>query len=621
MRQLRTGAAFLAVWASALAAQGATPPGEPFGERDEVNVVNVEVYATDAGGRPAAGLQRSDFVLLEDGKPMEISNFAAIDRQQTAPPAAALENAPAAPAAAMAPAPADPFHLVVYIDNTHLSPAHRARALGQLRGALTRQLAAGDRVMVVTYDPGLHVRLPFTADRAALGRTLDGIEKLASGGGADERDRRAALAQIQEIQERALAAMAKEERFDSAGQRRGGGSRDDQEATSDAAGMANPCPPEIAEPAKSYAAASRQEVLRAITGLTVLVNSLSGLPGRKALLHVSDGVAVTPGEELFEVLHEICGGGNSAAARGQSFDAQLYGHDTYKGAQAAIDAQSYSTARQWSALGAHASAHRVTLYTLQASGLESHAAAAADAGPGDRLLQLGAVAETEASNRRGSLVSLAADTGGRAILDANDAAADLDRMAEDFNRYYSLGYTPPHQGDGHDHRIEVRVKRPGIRVRYRQLYRDKPALERAVDRTLAALFFGAEDNPLGVTMEIGQASPAPPSGYAFPVRLRIPLANLGLTMKSDAYEAKLRLLVTTRGAEGGNASVRQVEVPIRIPLQGSSAALAQDYLYELKLQLPAGEHRLAIGVRDDITTLASYLARSLRVGAKPATSP
>src|SRR5436305_12315226 len=80
MRQLRTGAAFLAVWASALAAQGATPPGEPFGERVEVNVVNVEVYATDAGGRPAAGLQRSHLVLLEDGKPMEIRNLAAIDR-------------------------------------------------------------------------------------------------------------------------------------------------------------------------------------------------------------------------------------------------------------------------------------------------------------------------------------------------------------------------------------------------------------------------------------------------------------------------------------------------------------------------------------------------------------
>ena len=40
-----------------------------------------------------------------------------------------------------------------------------------------------------------------------------------------------------------------------------------------------------------------------------MVNSLSGLPGRKALLHVSDGISVTPGEELFQALFELCGGG------------------------------------------------------------------------------------------------------------------------------------------------------------------------------------------------------------------------------------------------------------------------------------------------------------------------
>ena len=60
-----------------------------------------------------------------------------------------------------------------------------------------------------------------------------------------------------------------------------------------------------------------------------------------------------------------------------------------------IDAQAYSTAKEWSALAAHANTHRVTLYTLQASGLEAAAASAADAGPGDRLLQLSSVATIE----------------------------------------------------------------------------------------------------------------------------------------------------------------------------------------------------------------------------------
>ena len=46
--------------------------------------------------------------------------------------------------------------------------------------------------------------------------------------------------------------------------------------------------------------------------LTVMVNSLSGVPGRKAVLHVSDGLPATPGEELFQFLAELCGGSGTA---------------------------------------------------------------------------------------------------------------------------------------------------------------------------------------------------------------------------------------------------------------------------------------------------------------------
>src|SRR4029077_17408685 len=72
------------------------------------------------------------------------------------------------------------------------------------------------------------------------------------------------------------------------------------------------CPMDIARPAHDFAAARRDEVFRTLGGLTVLVNSLSGVPGRKALLYVSDGLPVTPGEEVFQFLAEICGGGSNS---------------------------------------------------------------------------------------------------------------------------------------------------------------------------------------------------------------------------------------------------------------------------------------------------------------------
>ena len=97
------------------------------------------------------------------------------------------------------------------------------------------------------------------------------------------------------------------------------------------------------------------------------------MPGRKALLHVSDGISITPGEELFQFLYEMCGGGGATSGMGGSqivnrparprsrflqdeddnddneqqmedpnavFDSRLIGPESYPAAsQAALDAQ------------------------------------------------------------------------------------------------------------------------------------------------------------------------------------------------------------------------------------------------------------------------------------------
>src|SRR5437588_10930651 len=86
------------VSAASLAAQASPPATGKFGSQVDVNVVNVEVYVTDANGKRVDGLQRGDFTLLEDGKPMQIVNFDAVDR--TAPVQAAARLAPVAVPAA-----------------------------------------------------------------------------------------------------------------------------------------------------------------------------------------------------------------------------------------------------------------------------------------------------------------------------------------------------------------------------------------------------------------------------------------------------------------------------------------------------------------------------------------
>ncbi len=602
----------------------ASPPNPPsFGEVLEVNVVNVDVTATGKDGRRVTGLKKEDFELLEDGKPVAISNFeAALPGTLSAggsPAGAAATGPPGGPNAGPAGGgpPDEALNLVIFFDNLDLRPAHRTRVVRQIREFLARQLAPGDRVMLATYDLGLHVRFGFTSDPATIAKGLREAEGLATHGDESDRDRRQALDAMMSIQQISLA--------------------DPTDPI--------PCPLNIVTPARAYASTRRQDVVQTLNSLTVLVNSLSGLPGRKAVLHVSDGLPLLPGEELFQFLVELCGG-NGTAGIGtpqlvtpgrkkeindrddpdnlRTFDAASLDARSYQAAsQAMLDAQHYSIAKNLQTLASHANAHRVTLYTLQAAGLQAPDAADASFAPNERLYQFQSISTIDRSNQRDSLQMLADDTGGRAILDANDLLPDLARMREDLSSSYSLGFTPQgHSGDGREHRLEIRIKRPGIRLRYRQSYRDKPALEKAVDRTLAALFYGIEDNPLRVVMEIGEPAPAEGSSgggqYAVPVHLKIPLFKLAIVNRQDTYEGKLRILVAVRDDTGATSAVRQVEVPLHISRKEVLNAMGQYYLYTLTLTLKPGEQHIAVAVRDDFAAATSYLSRPVTVAAKVA---
>jgi hypothetical protein len=70
-----------------------------------------------------------------------------------------------------------------------------------------------------------------------------------------------------------------------------------------------------------------------------------------------------------------------------------------------------------------------------------------------------------------SLRVLAEETGGFATVDANSLASAFDRIVDSNSRYYVLGYTPPDDAqNGRFHRIDVRVKRPGMNVIARRGY-------------------------------------------------------------------------------------------------------------------------------------------------------
>lgn len=66
---------------------------------------------------------------------------------------------------------------------------------------------------------------------------------------------------------------------------------------------------------------------------------------------------------------------------------------------------------------------------------------------------------------------LAADTGGRAIVNTNNPMEQLTSVMADASAYYLVGYTPTRRtNDGRFHEIKVRVKRRGVQVTARRGY-------------------------------------------------------------------------------------------------------------------------------------------------------
>ena len=83
----------------------------------------------------------------------------------------------------------------------------------------------------------------------------------------------------------------------------------------------------------------------------------------------------------------------------------------------------------------------------------------------------GSGAGTVADDPQETLRTLANETEGEAIIDANDLDSQMHRIADDSSAYYLLTYRSARTEDGQFHEIQVRVKkRPDVRVRARKGY-------------------------------------------------------------------------------------------------------------------------------------------------------
>jgi hydroxymethylpyrimidine/phosphomethylpyrimidine kinase len=573
-----------ASWAGAHAQQDETADqGTPpvFGETIYVKVVNVDVWVTDKKGEPITGLTVDDFELLESKKPIAISNFYELRGGAEVRSDAELAE-PEKPSAPVERRREDLFtshpgletsdlpderrlNLVVYIDQHNITPSGRNRLFRHLRQFLRTKVGRDDRVMLVTYNRSVKVVRPFTTDSELIAAATYELEEQTGGRTLAETERHDMLQEIDDDQDRATYSglMAR---------------------------------------ARLQAQNIYNDLQFTMDGLNEVVTQLAGVPGRKALLYVSEGLEMRAGEDLFWAISERF---SSEPASGAS--------------DAIMQAFQYDGSRMFSDLADLANANRVTFYTIDAAGLRVGNLKSAEY---QGTLFSTRIDSIHIRNLQDSITHLADRTGGRAIVNTNNFLDGLDGVGKDFDNHYSLGFSPSHAGNGRRYGLDVRIKksvmkRLGIKhVRFRDSYRDKPVEQEMGDATLATLAYGFQSNPLGVRLVPIEQIARDDGNFMVSVAIRLPLDKVTLIPAGENYEGRVRLWVQAIDSQGRISPVQVNPWPLTVKAEDVVRVRSDgSYMtYELKLLMRGGDQRVAVAVRDELTAESSYVSQPVTVG-------
>lgn len=550
------------------------PREETFFEAVDVDVVSIEVVVTDREGKPITGLTKEDFELFENGKRMAVTNFYA-EEGETAPASPPTEEA--TPRAVAAPStqrgmPADDqrLYLGIFVDNRSLTVPARNRAIAAMKGFLGQSSRPEDRILLASYDGSLQVHRGPTHDPAALDATL---AEIARGSGSGDEVRMELGRLLRELDRASLPGDFG--KFD--------GPTFVPEAQNASAEEAD----NIYAAVRLFAQRRNNDVRQTLQALGQFVDSLSGLPGRKAVLFVSGGLPMRPAEPLIRAMQK------------------KYADNPGLNQANLLEAMTFDATSDMRRLLANANANRVTFYSLAAMG-EAHSA------ENPSLVWTPELAGNARFNDVGPLQDLAGSTGGFAALDPINPGPLLARMHSDLTTYYSLGYVSPERKSGKTQKIEVKVKRPGVTVRHRENYLAKTGGERTRDRTYSAMLLGETRNPLGVAVDLGEQNRTSKGEVELAVTVKFPISNLVLLPSESFHEGRVSVFIGSRDGKGRNSEVTQIFVPIRIPNEQLLTAIGQSAGYQTKLLLRPEPHQVAVGVRDelgnnDATVLADFM--------------
>jgi VWFA-related protein len=523
--------------------------------RTGTSLVTVDTVVVDGDGRHHTSLTAADFEIVLDGKPLPVRQAVYVPLGPDAPaqPGAATPAVPApgrlGPDPAFASLRASSRAIAIVVDDLGLSFEGTAYTRQMLQRFIDTQVAPGDLVAILRTSAGVGALQQFTTDKRLLYAALDRVRwSVMSRSGVS-----------------AFPALGSR---DLLGDRQGGNGTADANDEDSVQGLR-----------------TSMLVAGSLGALEYVIRGAERLPGRKAVIFVSEGMRLFP--------------------RAQGYATQ--GND-----------------RVWNAFTRvmdRANQAGVVVYSLDPRGLQTTMPTPEDdmtsgSGRTGSPQQVGAIHQTvtQALTSRAAFLRdtqeglryLAEQTGGFAFVDRNDLSGGVQRMLNDLQGYYLLGFEAPRSAlrIWDTSRFTIRVKRPGLRVRARKgLFGpadpERPPEAAESDPLVAAALspFGGGALDVRLTALFGHDAKA----GSF-VRALFFIDPAGVTFSENAgkHGAELTLLLLTVGDNG--QAVSQLRRKLTLQLTGDELAQARTrgILYSARVPLKEhGAYQVRASVRDE----------------------
>jgi VWFA-related protein len=584
-----------ALQAPALKAQAPqTPPSVTFSV--EVNYVDVDVVVTDEKGNFVPGLTRDDFEVFEDGKAQKIDTFAYVEIPLEQENTFLLDGKPVSSDTISNRVPFSGRLYVIVLDDQDVAAMRTAQVKKSAKEFVDKYMGANDVAAVIHTSGRTDAAQEFTNNKALLHAAIDKF--------VGRRMRSLTIERLDAYYQGLSSAANPQE---------GQGTETEQQQSTDPGGYSRMEPTDLE---RGFRAVGVLDTLK------LTAEFLSSVRGRrKAVLFFSEGIDY-PITDAF--------GGHNAS-------------DVIRTTQDAITA---------------AARANVNFYTIDPRGLVgmtnefiemagtgvvtptgtsgSNAPTSILGGKGGTFnAQSELMAELMLS--QGSLRELAEQTGGIASVNTNSLTNTFNQIVQANSRYYVLGYYPPeHKRDGRFHRIEVKAKRPGLRIAARRGYgspRGRTAEERKRDEEARRAREAKRPNADKTSTQLREVltSPLMQSGlnftvHAAPFKNTQKEASVALSIEIDGD----RLQYAAPNAQGMSAN--KIELSLYGIGENGKALAGTRTILDLTLRpetrervktfgvrvnprisLPPGRYHLRIGAREEVAGMTGTVFYDLDV--------